>query len=595
MLVSDETDNVYLRRLPEDPDDHGEHATADAGADLNADDDFDLVADELGTGEDPRGAGRASRIRVMRHPGMTGTQRDYDELLLMLEEQVRRERDSWPEAHIRQEAADRFAAFVAESHPKYVDEYVKLMQVSFNPHRSLLRENIEAAACRRVPELVEIERLLSSCSMGRPADRSLPLAIFERAALSKARPEFGAHYEEFTGSNLELDWAYFGTPDMNVNRGRVRELSVARKAMKAMLERHSPSVLLNANLAILKRIADRHADDGFTDVGRYLVIDGTPIKAHVEQIAPVNAEHEAMIVKRTGAKYGFHGARNRPKKHWVGWTLLVIADMKTGLPVMWKLIGANESEFAHVCGMLDELFARAPWIDPEYLVGDSEYDRSARLALDLEARYGIHPVFPLRQNVGARWEWAASDGVPQCSKHGAMKRVQHDSADQKGWTVSRRNPRDAEAVKRGFDARTRWRCEGCARHGEKLTSTTYIKYNARLYTYLPRGGDHRLAATRKALMARRNIMESVNSTLKRRGIGEQQHHKVLWATRPIHMQWLIGMALLGMTLRREVHETDLYEQCAQEAWELGLTKIQPVTPPPTAGRLAQRSRQLAAA
>jgi len=39
-----------------------------------------------------------------------------------------------------------------------------------------------------------------------------------------------------------------------------------------------------------------------------------------------------------------------------------------------------------------------------------------------------------------------------------------------------------------------------------------------------------------------------------------------------------------MTLRREVHETDLYAQCAQEAWELGLTKLQPVVPPATPDR-----------
>ena len=592
MLASTELDDIYTQRLPEDPDDQGEGPTAAAGADLSAAlGESDVFADELAADEDPRASrDDRRRIRVLRRPGLTGTGRDYDELLLIVEEQVRREHDSWSESAIRDEAARRFAQITAEAHPQYVDEYVKLAQVSFNPHRSMLRDNIEAAACRRVPELAEIERILTACRMGRPADRSLPLAIFERAALGRARPEFGMHYEEFCGSDMELDWAYFGTPDMEVNRRRVRELSATRKAMKAMLERHDPGVLLDANLSILRRIAERHADeDGYTDVGRYLVIDGTTIRAHVEQAVPVNAEHEAMIVKDTGARFGFHGGRNRAKKHWVGWTLIIIADMVTGLPVIWKLIPANDREFPYVPSMIEELFRRAPWIDPEYLVGDSEYDGSARLAFDLEARYGIHPVFPLRAQVGRDWEWASTQGVPQCAKHGAMKRVQHDGAEQKRWAVARRNPRDFEEAKRGFDARTRWRCEACSKDGVKLTATTYIKHNPRLYTYLPRGGDHRLAATRMALMSRRNLMESVNSTLKRRGIGDDKHHKALWATRPIHMQWLIGLALLGMTLRREVHETDLYEQCAQEAWDLGLTKTRPAVPPPTPGR------QLAAA
>jgi len=318
-LFDSDPDNVYLLRLPEDPDDKGEGPTAVAGDDLSAAlGERDVIAEELAPSEDPSKAPASRhRIRIVRRAGLTGTSRDYDELLLVVEEQVRREHDIWPESAIRDEAARRFAQITAEPHPQYVDEYVKLAQISFNPHRSLLRDNIEAAACRRVPELAEIERLLAACDMGRPTDRSLPLAIFERAALGRARPEFGTQHEDFCGSDLELDWAYFGTPDMDVNCARARELSATRKTMKKMLERHDPGVLIDANLSILRRIAERHGDEhGFTDVGRYLVIDGTTIRAHVEQTAPVNAEHESMIVKQTGAKHGYHGGRNRPESCW---------------------------------------------------------------------------------------------------------------------------------------------------------------------------------------------------------------------------------------------------------------------------------------
>lgn len=594
MLAEPELDNVYLDRLPEDPDDQGEGADAEAAADLSAAATADIkTAAELRAGDDPRTQTKPP-IRFLRRPGLTGTATDYDKLLVLLEEQVRREHDAWPEDVIRKEAKQRFERFTAEPHPKFVDEYVRLMQVSFNPHRSLLRENVEAAACRRVPELVEIEQLLTSCSMGRPTDRSLPLAVFERAALSKIHPELGLHHEEFCGSNLELDWAYFDTPDMAVNRERIRELSVVRKTMKKMLERHQPGVLLDANLRVLRRIAERHVDeDGFTDVGRYLVIDATEIRAQVEQIVPVNAEHQDMIVKGTGARFAFHGARNRKKKSWVGWKLLVIGDMVTGLPVIWKLLPGSDREFPHVPALLDELFRRAPWIDPEYLVGDSEYDSSTRLAFDLEARYGIHPVFPLRATLGGNWDWASSRGVPTCAKHGAMKRVQAEDFQTAAVTI--RNPRDFDEAKRANKGRIRWECAECKKDRVRLTTATYLKHNARLYTYLPRGGDHRLYATRLALMRRRNMIEGIFSTLKRRSIGDRDHHKARWATREIHMHWLIGMALLGMTLRREVHETDLYEQCAQEAWDLELTKIQPAAPPATPGRLAEQALAAAAA
>ena len=594
MPANTELDNVYLDRLPEDPDDEGEGADAEPAGDLSAATTVTIeTEEELAPGEDPRTQTKPP-IRFLRRPGLTGTATDYDKLLVLLEEQVRREQDAWPEDVIREEAQRRFERFTAEPHPKFVDEYVRLMQVSFNPHRSLLRENVEVAACRRVPELAEIEQLLTSSTMGRPTDRSLPLAVFERAALSKIHPELGLHYGEFCGSNLELDWAYFDTPDMAVNRERMRELSVVRKTMKKMLERHQPGVLLDANLRVLRRIAERHVDEGgFTDVGRYLVIDATEIRAQVEQTVPVNAEHQDMIVKGTGARFAFHGARNRKKKSWVGWKLLVIGDMVTGLPVIWKLLPGSDREFPHVPALLDELFRRAPWIDPEYLVGDSEYDSSTRLAFDLEARYGIHPVFPLRATLGANWDWASSRGVPQCAKHGAMKRVQAE--DFQTAAVAIRNPRDFDEAKKANKARIRWECADCKKDGIRLTAATYLKHNARLYTFLPRGGDHRLYATRLALMRRRNMIEGIFSTLKRRGIGDRDHHKARWATREIHMHWLIGMALLGMTLRREVHETDLYDRCAQEAWDLELTKLQPVTPAPTPGRLAEQALAAAAA
>ena len=51
-------------------------------------------------------------------------------------------------------------------------------------------------------------------------------------------------------------------------------------------------------------------------------------------------------------------------------------------------------------------------MDVEALVGDAEYDTSARLAFDLEARYGIHPVFPLRGTVRSQWEHGENSASP---------------------------------------------------------------------------------------------------------------------------------------------------------------------------------------
>jgi hypothetical protein len=409
---SDTLRHAYAQPLPEDPADRGPVVATDSGRSTQ-----DAVIDQLPAGQDPR---QRTAIRYVKRPGVSGSRGDYDKLLVLLEEQVRRERDTWTEAQIVAEAERRYADTTVEPHPKFVDEYVKVRQISYSSNRSLLRENIETAACRRVPELHAIEQVLRECAFGRPSGRELPVAVFLRSTLGAGRPDIRSNHEAFGGSDLELDWASLDSADMDVNRAKMRELSVVRKTLKAMLDRHDPALLLDANLQILRRLHDPHADDGYSDVGRYLVIDATDITAHVEQTVPVNDEHLRLIVKSTGAR------------------------LKTG---------------------------------------------------------------------------------------------------------------------------------------RKLTETTYPKRNARLYTYLPRGGDYVLYATRLALMRRRNSVEAVFSVLKHRGIGNKKHHKVRWATRAQHMRWAIGMALLGMTLRRDAHETGLYEQCAQDAWDAGLLKVRPPAPP----------------
>lgn len=559
--------DVYRTPLPEDPTNRDTALSGKPGSSTH-----DALVDQLPADRDPRA--RAT-IRTPKRPGVSGTRGEYDRLLVVLEEQVRREHDTWTDEAIFAEAERRYSEAVSDPHPLFLDEYVKLTQTSWTPNRALLRENIEIAACRRLPELQAIEAKLRACDFGRPTGRDLPLAVLLRSALGAGRPDIRSNHEAFGGSDRELDWAYLDSDDMAVNRLKMRDLSTVRKTLKAMLDRNDPQMLLNANLQILKRIRDRHADeDGFSDVGQYWVIDGTDIVANVEQTVPVNDEHLKLIAKSTGARFAYHGTASRVRKAWVGWKLLVISDLITGLPLIWTLLPGQEREFVHTIPLIEELFARAPWIDPQYLVGDAEFDVSARLAFDLERRYGIHPVFPLRETVGRKWDWGAQRGVPHCSKHGAMKRVQAEAFHDQHAEPRRYEP-DFDTARKGWKARIRWECTACKSAGVPLTETTYPKRNARLYTYLPRGGEHRLYATRLALMRRRNAIECVFAALKHRGIGDRDHHKIRWVTRAHHMQWAVGLALLGMTLRREAHETGLYEQCAEEAWARDLIKVQP--------------------
>jgi hypothetical protein len=568
-----ESENPYLLRVVDDPDDR------DDVSEDPALDEPELEA-ELAESADPRPRRQKRRepvlLRDPRRAGFTGTVRDYEALRIVVEEQARREHPDWPEAAIQLEAEKRYDSLCKIRHPKLLREYLRLMQVSWCPERRYIRENIESFAMRQVPEAIELEATLRWADMGpsqQTCDRRLPIAVFLRSGWQNLQPEFRANFKDFAGSNLELDWAFFDTPDMTINAQHMRDETSARRAMKHMLERHDPLLLQRLNLQVIKRLAERH-----DDIGTYLVVDGTPIEAFVEQDIGVNEEHREHISRGTGATLHSHGdgspLRRRKRKHWVGAVLLVISDMKSGLPLVWELV--HGGEFMHVMRLVRRLLALAPWMNPWALVGDSEYDRSARLALDLQQRAGILPCWPLRDNVSDRYDYARNAGVPRCPQHGNMKRLRDD--DFIATHVSVQYEPDYDEARRTYDARIRWLCESCRKKGINRTANTWVRHNPRIYTYFPRKGDHPLYATREALMLRRNSIEGIFSQLKRRGIGTRDHYKARWATKPIHLEWLIGTALFGMTLRREVHETDLYEQAAEEAWRLRLTKVRPQLP-----------------
>lgn len=543
---------------PEGPDDDA----ADTSPVRDEDSD---QSDQLPRGSDPRRA-----VPSPRMPGFTGTVTDWAKALAVFVEQVRMERPTWTDAAINREAEWRYEQALVYKHPLLAEQYAMLMQESWCPNRRYVRDNIEAKACRQVPEWQQLEATLTAAGRGRPSDRRLQMAVFARQTLSPGVPDLRANVKAFEGSDLELDWAFFDSFDMLQNRELMRDETAVRRVMKGMLERSDADQTIALNLAVIKRIADRHKH-----IGRYLVIDGTEIQAPVEQCTLRGPEHAALVTRETGAQAHFHGGqiagtqRRRQPKYWVGWKLLVISDMKSGLPLIWKLITGEESQ--HTVALLERLLRLAPWMDPEFLTGDKEFDKSTRLALDLQSRFGIAPAFPLRRGTSARFPWVETKGVPHCSQHGVMKLKQSDDFESDHVPLAH-EPNRARASK-GLKARSRWVCEHC-----EVTETTWFRNNPRLYTFLPHMGNHRRVAVRYALLLRRNSIEAVFSQLKRRGIGNKEKFSCRWISRQTHVEWLCGAALLAMTVRREAHETGLYAQCAEEAWDLGLTKVQPKVP-----------------
>ena len=111
--------------------------------------------------------------------------------------------------------------------------------------------------------------------------------------------------------------------------------------------------------------------------------------------------------------------------------------------------------------------------------------------------------------------------------------------------------------------------------------TTRPRDNARLYTYYPRKGDHARAHLRRALLTRRNVVESIRAQLRERGLAGREAERAAWAEDQ-EMAWLLGTALLGLTARRVAWESGAYDFAYAEVDELGLLN-QPSTTDPVPG------------
>jgi hypothetical protein len=259
---------------------------------------------------------------------------------------------------------------------------------------------------------------------------------------------------------------------------------------------------------------------------------------------------------------GKHEAPGQKTKTWFGYTLIVISDMDSTLPLVWKLVPASNGECGYVTQLLDLLFSLWPECEPEVLVGDSEYDKAENLARACEQNYGIHPCFPLHHNIAADLPFVDHDGIGWCSEHGAMKLIQPEGfVDAKKRRALGLRPGESADLS---DARLRWSCETCG-----VRATTRPKLNWRLYTHLHRGGPHKSAGLREAVLLRRLGIESLFSSFKGLKLGLGGKVAPHWVTKDRHMEWLVGGGMLGLTVDAYTHYTGVYAEVEDYARRQG--------------------------
>jgi hypothetical protein len=495
-------------------------------------------------------------LSKLRTPGFSQRPHRVKRALAVCTDFIRQQEPSLDKAKVEAKAA-KLLADLDQTHPWALREFELTAPSSTCPDRAGINSKVEIAAMRSLPQAQELERVLANGAGGRPSKRALAIAIFECNAWMKGGPEIRCHYEDFMGSDHLLDWAYGYPADPTIPQGRSE--SAVNSTFNAMLERHDPKICIRLNVELMRKLAE---DDG--DIGRYLAVDGTDFTAPVDQAPALSPSEEALIRRNMSVPIHSHG----PDKNWRGWVLVQLIDIKSTLPAVWVILPLELGrEFQAVPLLLDLLFEHWPDCPAEYLVGDKEFDVS-ELCAELEFRYGIHPVWPQKGKVAPSHKWAATGGTPSCSRHGLMKLEWAERFVEPKGRLKRGIPED-DLEELDQRARLRWRCpaSGCG-----ITAATHPSHNPRLYTYLPRKGEHRRAGRRVALLKRRNQVESVIASLKGRGIGLRGQMQPNWVSSDRQAEWLAGAALLGLTLRRTSHEWGAYVAAEAEARALGLVK-----------------------
>lgn len=458
--------------------------------------------------------------------------------------------------------------------PHYESAFLETAPSSLTVPRKKTNSAVEINAMFRDPGMSWLFRYLQQERRGRPGSRSLTAAtLFQMANFG--RPDVINTRRNFTGSG-PFDWAY-GNP-----KGPSAD-SAFYESIKQMTRRHRSGATIHVNLDLLDRIASlKDPSSGkllHPDAFKRCVVDGTQIDADVPQ-TPVGgpspgARKERVRVlagAREMADFAVHGYEpgsepgdgskvKNVRKSVFGYTLVVIACMDLGLPIIWTLTPASGNERDALMRLLKCLYELRPEFPMEYLVGDGLYTTPHDLMGHLYFKYGIHGCFPRREKATPGNPWAKTGGVPTC-KHGMMQFEKEGEI----WGPAKRKVHGLRpgAYPKETRPRLRWKCP----RGTCEGTSTFLPDDWHLNTYLHQQGSHRRAASRAALLSRRNIIESIFAQLKHAGPGSRWPGRARWADDD-GMRWLTSLALLTMTAKRLAHESGAYLRAFQEARRLG--------------------------
>jgi hypothetical protein len=267
----------------------------------------------------------------------------------------------------------------------------------------------------------------------------------------------------------------------------------------------------------------------YPQFGKHLSLDGMLVKGWVEQTTNLDRISKKapnatarLIQKRKGRK----GRKGGPGRFVVGYYLVVLCDLATGIPVAWRILPAGKGyrDYDALMTLLDDLFRADPDFPVETIVADMAWNKR-KMIRDCALRYGIHLLSDLSQaqkrakqvtlrmfdsnKVASFDRW----GRCYCRQHGLdMKRVGVDFVGRAQRTKLGLKP--GEVSKGTF--RVRFKCPvGGGVCDQRADMPMWRDWQA--FSYYPHTmdtGRPDLQAFRLAMYARRNTSEAIFGALK---------------------------------------------------------------------------------
>ena len=536
------------------------------------------------TGSEYAGAEVIEQALPRRFPGLTRRPKRLREWLHLKAIEIRRANPQLPADEVQQRAEQALEElYKSGTGPELMREFEASAPTSESVRPTDICQEAEMAAARWLGPIRWLISLLleKTNRRGFSASRAIVIACFLQMAFGRERPEILATHKKLLRGHTLLSWSH-DYPDEGPQYKTVCE------SLEKMLHCKPARAAVHCNIELIRQLAERTGPKGkpiHPDIGKIGIVDGMLVESDVPQIAGKDAGHRRILrgPGREKVRPVVYTQNGNISRFCHGYKVLLVADMATTLPLVWSLMPASADERAETLRLLRRLFEMWPECPMEVLVGDSLYDHSKDFAHDLVFKWGIQPLFPRAGEYSRHLPHVDTDGIPVCACGELMA---YKDTDGRIYDARKRAkegiPRGQEAPR--LDGRLRWKCV----NGRCKMKSTRPVDDPRLYTFYHRGGNHRLAFRRKALLLRRNAVESIFASTKHLGLAGKGVDRPGWADDD-EMDWLLSCGLLYQTARRLVHERGLYEIAEAEADELGLLE-QPSedcpAPGPTAHELA---------